>query len=205
MAHVPFAWAADGASNTPPQRTGLLWNKTGLPAVFPLQIKTDAGTDYVLTLIAPETGEEKLAAYIIGGAFFRVLVPPGSFMLRFTPEGEDATPFELAEPLTFRTRGHATKSGHQLDLTGLSPEPGKLAQVKSVALCQIQSADYGPQVYRRADEDRLRAFGQLPKDRPFDRLREKAREEFRGERLVPGPYVYDFSGPRFAVRTVFCE
>lgn len=36
-----------------------------------------------MTLLDAETGEAALAAYIRGGAFFRVLVPPGACRLLF--------------------------------------------------------------------------------------------------------------------------
>ena len=91
------------------QSAGLMWNRTGLPAVFPLQIKTPAGQDYFLTLIDNETGEDALAAYITGGAFFKVLVPPGIFRLSFatgdTWEGEEGLFGPGAETQLFKLRG----------------------------------------------------------------------------------------------------
>ena len=65
------------------QKPGLIWNRSGLPAVFPLQVKTLSGRDFVLTLVDEDTRLEALAAYIVGGAFFKVLVPPGTYTLRF--------------------------------------------------------------------------------------------------------------------------
>lgn len=58
---------------------GLMWNRTGLPAVFPLQVDTVPGNNYVMRLSDPATGVDLLAAYVIGGKFFRVLVPPRYF------------------------------------------------------------------------------------------------------------------------------
>lgn len=60
---------------------GLMWNKTGLPATFPLQIKTQPGRDYIVTLVQPDTNADAMAAYITGGRFFRLLVPPGTYRL----------------------------------------------------------------------------------------------------------------------------
>ena len=112
-----------------PQTTGILWNRTGLPAVFPLQVKTPAGQDYFLKLIDGETRQDALAAYIVGGAFFKVLVPPGSYILHFSVgdvwlgedhlfgSGENTRSFELEEALTFEIRDLATKSGHLVDIT----------------------------------------------------------------------------------------
>jgi len=50
-------------------RPGLMWNRTGLPAVFPLQVKTRPGQNYVLLLSDEQTDADALAAYITGGAF----------------------------------------------------------------------------------------------------------------------------------------
>ncbi len=113
-------------------RQGLMWNRTGLPAVFPLHVKTTIGEDYVLLLSDPQTGADVLAAFIVGGRFFRVLVPPGTFRVRFaagvTWQGAD-TMFgragqtriiEMPELLTFEVKGLRTKSGHLIDLTNSS-------------------------------------------------------------------------------------
>ena len=48
---------------------GLMWNRTGLPAVFPLQIKTTPGADYLVILSDAETDFDALAAYARGGDF----------------------------------------------------------------------------------------------------------------------------------------
>src|SRR6056297_186762 len=79
----PGESAGTGEDAPSPTSAGLMWNRTGLPAVFPLQVKTPPGQDYVLTLIDADTGADALAAYIEGGAFFKVLVPPGTFRLKF--------------------------------------------------------------------------------------------------------------------------
>jgi hypothetical protein len=143
------ALAENGRSTTPAHPpAGLLWNRTGLPAVFPLQVKTPPGPDYHLTLIDTQTGEAALAAYINGGAFFRVLVPPGTFRLRFATgrdwqvedilfgEGEATHHFELRRPLTFETRGLGTKAGHIVTLTpGTSDEITRAAR-KDQFICQ---------------------------------------------------------------------
>lgn len=114
-------------------RHGLMWNATGLPAVFPLQIKTTIGTDTRVTLVDADTGTPALAAYVEGGRFFRVLVPPGRFRLEFdqgeTWQGETelfgatgTTSFALDHVLTFEVRGVGVKAGHIVDLT--DPEAG---------------------------------------------------------------------------------
>lgn len=129
-------------------RQGLMWNRTGLPAVFPLQVKTRPGQNYVLLLSDAQTDADVLAAYITGGAFFRVLVPPGTFRVRFasgiTWQGKEAMfgrhgqtkVIELPEALTFEVIGLRRKAGHLIDLTTL--DAGDLAQAETHALqiCQ---------------------------------------------------------------------
>ncbi|KIC21664.1 hypothetical protein [Leisingera sp. ANG-Vp] len=144
---APGALSAESAGVGPPQRPGLMWNRTGLPAVFPLQVKSPKGADYFLTLHDHGTGEAALAAYIEGGAFFKVLVPPGRFVLRFASgtkwQGEEALfgagtqHFEMPEPLEFAVRGLGSKAGHIVTLR--QPRPGRswLAGLKEQSICQI--------------------------------------------------------------------
>jgi hypothetical protein len=160
-----FAVSGARAADVAPPPAGLLWNKTGLPAVFPLQVKTLPGRDHVVTLIDAETGEEALAAYIRGGAFFRVLVPPGVYRLRFASgkhwqgealffgEGPDIEVFELRRVLRFETRGLGTKAGHIVDLRGRGTE----AQITEQRICQSFRPDF-PRPISRPREDR-RAVG----------------------------------------------
>jgi len=146
---APAAAVSGGGADTvatPP--AGLMWNRTGLPAVFPLQVKTPPGQDHVLTLIDADTGTDALAAYIKGGAFFKVLVPPGTYRLTFAfgdvwhgredlfGPGGDTRVFELRRPLTFETRGLGVKAGHVVDLS--TRRPGEIAGVmlKDQLICQ---------------------------------------------------------------------
>lgn len=127
-------------------RPGLMWNKTGLPAVFPLQVKTAPGRDYYLTLTDTTTGAPSLAAYIEGGKFFKVLVPPGTFAVRFAAgndwQGEEALfgaeteRFEVSQPLSFTVTGFNTKSGHILDLTKTTGRDASNAVVSPQSICQ---------------------------------------------------------------------
>ena len=139
---------ADASADRP---KGLMWNRTGLPAVFPLQVKTKPGRDYYLVLTDTATDEDALAAYIRGGRFFRVLVPPGSFRLTFhfgtSWQGEDdlfgagseTGRFTLDKALTFETRGLRTKSGHLVDLTNMTFGQERSAQVRGLSFCQRPS------------------------------------------------------------------
>lgn len=145
------------AQEPAPVKPGLMWNKTGLPAVFPLRIKTAPGADYYLQLQHAETGDAALAAYIEGGTFFRVLVPPGTFNLRFASgsvwqgeqllfgEGSDTQFIALSDPLAFGVKGLATKTGHVVDLTSLArgEEASWLAPTE---ICQTVHVVYVPVV-----------------------------------------------------------
>ncbi|UWQ55120.1 hypothetical protein [Leisingera caerulea] len=144
---VPLALMAE------PPRAGLMWNRTGLPAAFPLQVRTSAGADYYLILSDAETGEAALGAYIDGGKFFKVLVPPGRYVLRFASgkrwQGEErlfgpgaqTRRFELPYPLEFAIRGAGIKGGHVVTLSREPPGGGLQAAVKAQYICQIASLE----------------------------------------------------------------
>ncbi len=112
-------------------RHGLMWNRSGLPATFPLQVRTRPGPDWVVELRDADDGTPVLAAYIEGGRFFRVLVPPGSFTLHFAAGtewqdegalfGPDTVTLDIAGIYRFGVRGLGTKSGHLVDLRGEAP------------------------------------------------------------------------------------
>lgn len=136
------------AQEVVPVRLGLMWNKTGLPAVFPLQVRTAPGLNYFLTLHDAETDAAALAAYIEGGRHFRVLVPPGTYRARFATgqkwQGEEAlfgggskTQFlNISEPLTFAVTGFDTKSGHVLDLRKLTGREASAVITAPQFICQ---------------------------------------------------------------------
>ncbi|WP_298859666.1 hypothetical protein [uncultured Sulfitobacter sp.] len=142
---VPAPATAQGSAQP---KHGLMWNKTGLPAVFPLQVKTNSGKNYVLLLSDIETGADVLAAFITGGTFFRVLVPPGTYRVRFASGvswRDDGTMFgafgktriiEMPEPMTFKVLGLSRKAGHLIDLT--ETDLGRLTQV-DLSICQTVS------------------------------------------------------------------
>lgn len=125
---------------------GLLWHRSDLPATLPLQVKTGAEADYLLRLQNVETEKIVLAAYIRGGEYFRVLVPPGQYALLFDAgtdwRGEEALfgpgtrSFALKDPLSFGA-GLSTKHGHLVDLTD-----GADVVVRDFALCQRQAFDF---------------------------------------------------------------
>ena len=137
---MPFSVLAEAR----PQ--GLLWAEAGVPRTLPLQVKTVAGSDYLVVLREPDTGAAVLAAYVRGGEFFRVLVPPGRFDLDFAtgPEwqgdetlfGPGTRHFTLAEPLDFGVTGAARKGGQIVDLR----DPQAVG-VKTIGICQRLALD----------------------------------------------------------------
>lgn len=124
---------------------GLMWNRSGLPATLPLVIKTNAGADYFLNLRDVERDKVVLAAYVRGGEFFQVLVPPGRFELVFA-SGEDWQGetqlfgrsthfFKLDQPLHFRATV-SQRRGHMIDLT-----PASGTTISALAKCQRLALD----------------------------------------------------------------
>lgn len=108
-------------------RAGLMWNNSGLPATFPLQVKTMPGKDYVVYITEPDSGDPVMAGYIRGGDFFRLLVPPGKWRLRFAHgwgwQGEvglfgTATGWtEMEEILDFHVVGRDRRRAYIVTLT----------------------------------------------------------------------------------------
>lgn len=117
-------------TGVPSLAQGLLWNRTGLPAVFPLQIRTDPGSDWTVTLHDAVTGAPALSAAFTGGEFFRVLVPPGTFRVVMNAGGEV---FTLERTLTFEVQGIGRKVGHLVDLRGRSLHEPEYA---GLSICQ---------------------------------------------------------------------
>ncbi len=138
-----LVWAAGAAIAAAPGH-GLIENRTGLPLVFPLQVETTSGRDAYLVLRDAGTGEIAVTAYVEGGRFFRLLMPPGTYILtaalgrgwkgRDELFGEETRLFELPQPLTFEVQGIGRKQGHIVDLRGLDEMAG--VTVRSLAFCQ---------------------------------------------------------------------
>lgn len=189
-----LALLASGAA-AEPAKHGLMWHRSGLPAVFPLQVKTLGPQDYYVTLTDVETDEAVLAAYIEGGRFFRVLVPPGTFEVRFAfgnawqseedlfGAGNSTTQYQMPRPLTFGVRNFNTKGGHLVDLRNLSP--GQQAQVmpRDLLVCQ------GMRLVSGARGFDVHPFGIEPKFTSLEDWEARRRD---------GDY------PRYEVRARFC-
>ena len=198
--------AAAGIAEERPR--GLLWNRSGLAATLPLQVKTDAEADYLLRLQDVGTGQVVLAAYIRGGEFFRVLVPPGQHTLLFDAgtdwQGEDALfgpetrSFALKDPLSFGA-GLSTRHGHLVDLTN-----GTDIVVRDFALCQRQALDFrsllrpAPTVtVPRGYPGRQTGSPRLYPRYPADQL--EARPD---PRTIP---AREFLTPRYELRSRVCD
>ena len=65
------------------QSPGVMWNKTGRALRAPFDIKTSAGSDYYIKLVDAETNDDAMAIYVVGGQDLEVLVPPGSYKMRY--------------------------------------------------------------------------------------------------------------------------
>lgn len=193
---------------------GLMWNRTGLPAVFPLQVKTQTGADYFLTLSDAQTGAPALAAYIEGGRHFRVLVPPGVYDLRFAYgadwQGKDALfgsdgstqEVDLGASLTFAVKTVGVKGGYTLDLRELSQ--GKI-DVAPLDVCQ--SYRFAGTQRARSELGRAPSIGTLPDalefyETPLERL--AAEQEV--DRVSPQDNRQRRkAAPRIEVRTRVCD
>ncbi|OCX61055.1 hypothetical protein BFP70_16525 [Thioclava sp. SK-1] len=132
-------WALAAVAQDRPE--GLLWVHSDLPRVFPLQVQTDAGRDYYLELRSTEDERRVLGAYVRGGAFFRVLTPPGAYRIAIVSGRDwDAQAHVFKEPgqaiildEVFRFRaGFARKNGWLLDLR----DTGQGADLHQIGLCQ---------------------------------------------------------------------
>jgi hypothetical protein len=113
----------------------LIRNATGLPLVFPLQIRSVPGTDYHVVLRDAENGTIALEAALEGGRFFRVLAPPGQFNLHLTRRDTTTqAPDVSLGTLDFGVSGLGTKAGYTVDLTRLWID-GKI-DVRPFNICQ---------------------------------------------------------------------
>lgn len=192
---------------------GLLWNRTGLPAVFPLQVKAPEGANYVMTLLHDETGAPALAAYVEGGRFFKVLVPPGRFVVRFTSDidaqvevsrQDEAGVVQLKDPLVFAVLDAGTKGGHLVDLTDLDSG----VAVRDQFICQRNAVEAFSRPQVPFDETDSLGTGLLEKG---EILRFPTR--FAANRLmagmdrptIPTDFAPYFSESTWNVRTVPCR
>ena len=153
---------------------GLIENRTGLPLTLPLQVKTDPGRDIYLVMRDAATTEIAVTAYIEGGRFFQLLMPPGTYTLHAAIgrewKGEDElfgaeTEFyTLPEALGFRA-GMTRKRGHLVDLTArdvLAESP-----VRDIALCQYYGAAPAPDRPDAPHDTETSIAPKVPRDLPL--------------------------------------
>lgn len=136
---------APGATAVGAPSHGLIENRTGLPLTLPLQIRTAPGRDAYLVLRNAGSGAVAVTAYVEGGRFFRLLMPPGSYTLHAALGREWQGPEALFGPATqiydhpdalrFAVEGLGRKTGHLIDLRGLDRAAGIAAE--TLALCQV--------------------------------------------------------------------
>ncbi len=210
--------AETDAPNAVTQAHGLMWNRTGLPAVFPLQVKTPSGQNYYLTLLDAETGAAALAAFIQGGTFFKVLVPPGTYDLRLvrgeTWQGEEklfgpgkqSTVITLADPLTFAVRDFSTKAGHLIDVSTAGPDQMARISVKPQFICQTVRLKDFPRL-RPSSDDILAHELRFPENDDLVRLPRFAKEGFRAtgkDAVFPDRQAPHFSFPEYEVEGSLC-
>lgn len=170
-----------------------------------------------MTLVDHGTGDDVLAAYIEGGKFFRVLVPPGNFRLKFAqkspqrrdPEVIDSTvrndSFELPAPLTFETRGLDVKAGHIVNLLDHGPGQSANVTLKDQLICQSFRLGLPSLRYGSLAEDRDSEPGWDRRARTWPERLEKRDRDFFGTRhktqYEPWPHIV----PRFQMRTRYCD
>ncbi len=120
--------------------TGLIWNRSGLPATLPLVVESEPGQDHVVTLTRPSADTPAFAAYLRGGDVLRVLVPPGEWQVDVAsgqdwlePEagfGPDMTRISLPQTLRFAVAG-SRMEGHALAI-----RDGAVSRVRTSSLCR---------------------------------------------------------------------
>lgn len=204
--------AIPAAGETPPH--GLMWNRTGLPAVFPLQMRSRIGADYYMVLSDAQTGAAALSGYIEGGRFFKVLVPPGLYKVAFATgtrwqdeerlfgAGETRL-IEVPEPLRFGVVGLSTKAGHVIDLRDL----GDGVIVRDSFLCQGIGLAKAPRPQPHYDGNAAPA-AHLGPEQDLIEYPYRAGSARENGRIVRPPVATDyapyFSRPEYEVRRRPC-
>lgn len=192
---VPGVLAEQAGAERPP--AGILFNRSGLPATLPLQIRSEDGLDHAVFLRASDAETATMAGYVRGGAFFRLLVPPGDWQIRIA-SGEDwqgegklfgaATQWtDLPRPLSFGA-GEARMNGHVLTLAN-GPDGVRIAATAPRRICRVPY--WEGEVF--ADPDAA--------DDPLPRRR------YSGAPKAPeyGPDPLRAGDRRFRLRSVLCE
>ncbi|SLN13758.1 hypothetical protein ROA7450_00218 [Roseovarius albus] len=211
-----FASAGNEMAAGTTQTAGLMWNRTGLPAVFPLQVKTPAGQDYFLTLIDAESGEDAMAAYIAGGAFFKVLVPPGEFRLKFAAgvdwqgeeflfgSGANTHVFELNETFTFEIQNLTVKAGHLVNIMEIEPGQAVQSSAKAQLICQTLRRTYPSRGLPYGKDRFVPQTGNRHGIISGNGLHRYLGERRNEKNTYPTPHEHYFFEPEFSVTSRYC-
>jgi hypothetical protein len=62
---------------------GILWNKSGRRGEAPFEIRSRAGTNYILKLVDAHTGNDAVAILVRGGSTVEVDIPIGTYNLKW--------------------------------------------------------------------------------------------------------------------------
>ena len=65
------------------QSPGVMWNKTERSLLAPFGIQTSVESDYYIKLVDAKTNRDAVAVYVVGGQDLEVLVPVGSYKMRY--------------------------------------------------------------------------------------------------------------------------
>ena len=167
-----------------------------------------------MTLVDTETHAPALAAFIKGGGFFKVLVPPGNYDVRFASgaqwQGEaelfgkdQTTLFVLDRPLRFAVMDFATKLGHVIDFTlsqdTISVEAQFVCQRIGVARFARPQAPFDDQAGYATRLTEEGALVQFPNRFAPDRLGAGTDEP-----VIPTDFAPYFSDPAYEVRAFPC-
>ena len=188
---------------------GLLWNRSGLPATLPLQVHSPAGLDHVVMLTHPDETAAKVAGYVRGGAFFRILVPPGDWQISFASgtdwQGEPALfgpetrRVALPDPLHFGVADGARLEGHVLRLETRDGDT-RVASVGPQTICRV--ADW------QGETRDLRTGEAIPStdlraQRPQSRRLQVGPDRTAQRPSLDQPLRYQHQD--FSLRSVLCE
>ncbi|WBU65280.1 hypothetical protein [Paracoccus aerodenitrificans] len=179
---------------------GIMWNRSGLPATLPLQIRSEGQMDHAVFLSRPGADSPEMAGYVRSGAFFRLLVPPGDWQIRIASGsewqgeseffGDDTIWTELPEALNFMA-GEAQLNGHSLTLIEDRGDI-EITTIKPRILCRVPS--WRKDLFDRAQQKEARE-GDLPQ------------EQYTGAPpgYDPVPEPMYFPDREFRLRSVLCD
>lgn len=127
------------------QAPGVMWNVTNRPAVAPLAINTNPGSDYYVKLVDATYGTPAMAIFVKGGQPLEVEVPLGSYYIHYASgknwQGE-AVRFGLGNLTSYHEAGKRFDFIHRNDhISGYTIElirqTGGNLSTKSISAAQF--------------------------------------------------------------------